>query len=39
MALPFGEIVDLMRIHQIKTEGAVFQPEYYDDLEIIPDIP
>lgn len=39
MILPLGQIVDLALIEQIKHEGAKYQPETYDDLEIIPDIP
>lgn len=39
MNLPIGRIIDLMHITQIKTEGAEYKPEIYDDLEIIPDVP
>ena len=37
--LPFGEILTLVAIEQIKHEGAKLAGESNDDEEIIPDVP
>ena len=37
LALPFGDILDLMAVHQIKTEGAQAKQQLTDE-DIIPDV-
>jgi hypothetical protein len=36
--MPFGELLSLIAIEQIKSEGAKAKKQYNDD-EIIPDVP
>lgn len=39
MYMPFGELLTLIAIEQIKVEGAKIKGGYADDEAIIPDIP